>query len=294
MSAISIGILVLLRVLFSSLANVFQKKLVERIGNARIVVTSSLFIVSCLASPGLFLAQWQNLSSTFWLSCIAAALLDVPGNVLLVGSLGKSDLSLVGPLNSLKPVVGMFLGMIVLQEFPSMLGLVGVAILAAGTWSLAATADSSSGKRGVAWLWSPAARWRYGALFFTSAAAVCIKPAVQIGGPWPTFAVWSWLCTLLSLLWIRFAIGSSATRAMLHRDHWNLTLISSGIMFCGLQGLSIWLFQLMPVSYALALFQLGGVVNVYLGHKIFGESSGWQRLVVSLIMLVGAAFIILG
>jgi drug/metabolite transporter (DMT)-like permease len=65
-------------------------------------------------------------------------------------------------------------------------------------------------------------------------------------------------------------------------------------MFCGLQGLSIWLFQLMPVSYALALFQLGGVVNVYLGHKIFGESSGWQRLVVSLIMLVGAAFIILG
>lgn len=294
MSAFSIGILVVLRVLFSSLANVFQKKLVERLGNARLVVTSSMLIVSCLALPGLWWAPWDKLSMTFWLSCIIAALLDVPGNVLLVGSLGKSDLSLVGPLNSLKPVVGMFLGMLLLLEFPTILGLCGVAILAAGTWSLAATADSRTGKRGIAWLWSPAARWRYGALFFTSAAAVCIKPAVQVAGPWPTFAVWSWFCTILSLIWLRAALGSPATKVMLDRTHWSPTLLASGVMFCGLQGLSIWLFQLMPVGYALALFQLGGVVNVYLGHKIFGESNGWQRFVVSLIMLVGAVFIILG
>lgn len=286
--------LVLLRVLCGSLANVFQKKLVERTGNARLVVTSSLFIVSCLASPGLLLSPWDKLSTTFWLSCIAAALLDVPGNVLLVGSLGKSDLSLVGPLNSLKPVVGMFFGILLLHEFPSFLGLLGVAILVLGTWALATTADNNSGKRGVAWLWSPAARWRYGALLFTSAAAVCIKPAVQIAGPWPTFAIWSWLCTLLSLLWIRRALGPTAIREMLTRQHWNRTLLASGVMFCGLQGLSIWLFQLIPVSYALALFQLGGVANVYLGHKIFGESGGWQRFLVSLVMLLGAACIILG
>lgn len=294
MSAIAIGILVVLRVLFSSLANVFQKKLVERVGNARIVVTSSLFIVSCMATPSLLLAPWDKLSATFWISCIAAAVLDVPGNVLLVGSLGKSDLSLVGPLNSLKPVVGMFLAMLLLREFPSTLGLVGVGVLAVGTWCLAATAEASTGRKGIAWLWSPAARWRYGALFFTSAAAVCIKPAVLIGGTWPTFAVWSWLCTFLSLLWIRAAIGPQVIQAMLHRDHWNLTLIGSGICFCGLQGLSIWLFQLIPVSYALALFQLSGLFNVYLGHKFFGESNGWQRFAVSIVMLIGAAFIILG
>lgn len=294
MSAIAIGILVVLRVLFSSIANVFQKQLVERIGNARIVVTSSLLIVSILASPGLLVMPWNKLSWTFWLSCMAAALLDVPGNVLLVGSLGKSDLSLVGPLNSLKPVVGMLLGILLLQEFPSILGLIGIGILAAGTWALAATADGNNGPRGVRWLWSPAARWRYGALFFTSAAAVCVKPAVQIAGPWPTFAVWSWLCTLLSLLWIRSALGHSVTRSMLRREHWSRTLLGLGIMFYGLQGLSIWLFHGMPVSYALALFQLGGVVNVYLGRKIFRESAGWQRFLVSIIMLIGAACIILG
>jgi len=294
MSAIAIGMLVMLRVLFSSIANVFQKQLVERMGNARIVVTSSLLIVSILASPGLLVMPLDKLSWTFWLSCLAAALLDVPGNVLLVGSLGKSDLSLVGPLNSLKPVVGMLLGILVLHEFPSILGLVGVGILAAGTWSLAATADSSSGHRGIRWLWSPAARWRYGALFFTSAAAVCVKPAVQIAGPWPTFAVWSWLCTLLSLLWIRSALGPSVTQSLLRREHWSRTLLGLGVMFFGLQGLSIWLFHWMPVSYALALFQLGGVVNVYLGRKIFQESAGWQRFLVSIVMLIGAACIILG
>jgi uncharacterized membrane protein len=161
MSAIAIGILVVLRVLFSSIANVFQKQLVERLGNARIVVTSSLLIVSILASPGLLTMPWDKLSWTFWLSCIAAALMDVPGNVLLVGSLGKSDLSLVGPLNSLKPVVGMLLGILVLHEFPSILGLVGVGILAAGTWSLAATADGNSGQRGVRWLFSLPRRLPY-------------------------------------------------------------------------------------------------------------------------------------
>ena len=294
MSVFWIGILVVLRVLFSSLANVLQKKLVERWGNARLVVTSSLCVVSLLASPGLFFAPWSELTWPFWLSCIAAALLDVPGNVLLVGSLGKSDLSLVGPLNSLKPVVGMILGVILLRELPTLLGLVGIVILAGGTWALAATAERVPGQRTISWLWSPAARWRYGALFFTSAAAVCIKPAIQIAGPWPTFAVWSWLCTILSLVWLRGALGPAVTRKMMTAHHWTPTLVALGLMFCGLQGLSIWLFQLMPVGYALALFQLGGVVNVYLGHRFFGESGGWQRFVLSLIMLVGAALIILG
>lgn len=294
MSVAWLAVLVTGRILFSSLANVLQKKMVERTGNAPVVVTSSLCVVSLLVSAGLFFTPWQELSWQFWLACIVAATLDVPGNVLLVGSLGKSDLSLIGPLNSLKPVVGMLLGIIILQEMPSLSGLFGIAILAAGTWALAATSEGKSTRAKLAWLWSPAARWRFGALFFTSAAAICIKPAVQIAGPWPTFAVWSWCCTLLALLWIGLTYGRSSLGQIIHPSNWSLPLLGLGFFFCGLQGLSIWLFQVMPVSYALALFQLGSVVNVYFGCRFFGETAGWQRLIVSMFMLLGATLIILG
>jgi drug/metabolite transporter (DMT)-like permease len=77
-------------------------------------------------------------------------------------------------------------------------------------------------------------------------------------------------------------------------SNWSASIFGLGILFCGLQGLSICLFQWMPVSYALALFQLSGVLNVYLGYRFFRERGGWHRLLISLVMLAGAALILLG
>lgn len=294
MSVAWLALLVGGRVLFSSLANVFQKKLVERSGDPRAVVTSSLLVVALLMSPWIAMASWGELSWQFWLTCVIAALLDVPGNVLLVGSLGKSDLSLVGPLNSLKPVVGMLLGIPLLGEIPTLLGLLGVLILAAGTWSLAASGGGVSSKARLAWLISPGARWRFGALLLTAASAVFLKPAVQMAGPWTTFAVWSGLCASFSVAWHQLDRHRSFRQNIFELSHWSAPIFGLGILFCGLQGLSIGLFQWMPVSYALALFQLSGVLNVYLGYRFFGERGGWHRLLISLVMLAGAALILLG
>jgi len=60
-----------------------------------------------------------------------------------------------------------------------------------------------------------------------------------------------------------------------------------------MQGLTILVFQAMKVGYALALFQLGSLVSVYLGHRLFGEVDFYRRLSAASIMCVGAVVIVL-
>ena len=52
-------------------------------------------------------------------------------------------------------------------------------------------------------------------------------------------------------------------------------------------------FSKMNVSYALALFQLSTILSVFLGVNIFNEEGLKRKLLGSLIMVIGAAFIIL-
>ena len=49
----------------------------------------------------------------------------------------------------------------------------------------------------------------------------------------------------------------------------------------------------MNISYALALFKLSTILSVFLGVNIFNEKGLKRKLLGSLIMVIGAAFIIL-
>ena len=52
-------------------------------------------------------------------------------------------------------------------------------------------------------------------------------------------------------------------------------------------------FRVMPVGYALALFQLSAVVSVLLGAHYFAERSIARRLTGSAVMVAGAVLIVM-
>ncbi len=52
-------------------------------------------------------------------------------------------------------------------------------------------------------------------------------------------------------------------------------------------------FAHMPVGYALALFQLSGIISVGLGYAFFNERNIRKKLFGTVIMIIGAALIIL-
>ena len=122
-------IVVVGRLLFSSFANVFQKKLAHQGLHPFFIVMASYLVLSIICIPLLWTFELTALNHTFWINIFFAALLDMAGTLFLVMSLSKTDLSVFGPLNAYKVVISMLLAMVFLGETPSMQGFIGVAII---------------------------------------------------------------------------------------------------------------------------------------------------------------------
>jgi drug/metabolite transporter (DMT)-like permease len=66
------------------------------------------------------------------------------------------------------------------------------------------------------------------------------------------------------------------------------------LVYAVLQGSTVLLFSRIPVGPALALFQLSGILQVFLGWRLFREPHFGWRLLASVVMAVGATMVLLG
>jgi drug/metabolite transporter (DMT)-like permease len=67
------------------------------------------------------------LAPAFWVNILAAVGLAVGGYVFLWYALRSTDLSVLGPINAYKAVLGLLLAVVLIGEVPTLSGLVGVA-----------------------------------------------------------------------------------------------------------------------------------------------------------------------
>jgi drug/metabolite transporter (DMT)-like permease len=56
---------------------------------------------------------------------------------------------------------------------------------------------------------------------------------------------------------------------------------------------TVFTFRALQVGYSLALFQLSAIVSVFLGRHYFAETNIRERLIGSVIMVAGAALIVI-
>lgn len=305
-----VGLLVLGRIIAASWSNVLQKRSIS-LGNGSEVNPSPLelqFAVwGCMA---LVLAPWWSGSlskimvapaNALWLWMAVACMFEAPGNFLLLRSLQRTDLSIFGPLASYKPLLGMLLGWLILNEAPSQLGFVGTCILISGTFVLGNRSASESSlpprtRHFAAFtLTHPGVRDRLSGVALTAAGAVFMKLGMAGTNSLTALAVWSLIGWCLTALWIlghnrsvTQSLGKCFQLLKLGQVWWIATMLAM------MQGLTILVFQRIPVGYALALFQLGSILTVYLGHQLFGERELWRRLLAAAIMVSGAMLILLG
>ncbi len=239
----------------------------------------------------------------FWGWMVLACGLEVPGNFLLLRSIQRTDLSIFGPLSSYKPIVGMLLGWRVLAELPTLFGIIGVGIVLCGSLLLA---DRSQAERKHADADSPAplrkpkryfglqhrgVQDRLIAVALTAGGSIFLKLAMQQRDSITSLAAWSLVSWLLALGWLFCDRQTSKFNFVRIAKQRNLLGIAASMIV--MQGLTILVFQVMNVGYALALFQLGSLVSVYLGHRLFGEVDFYRRLIAASIMFVGAVIIVL-
>ena len=212
------------------------------------------------------------------------------GNGFLVKALQKGDLSVLGPINAYKSVVGLIVGIFLLRELPGIWGIAGIALIIFGSYFVL---DTTEDRFSWALLKREEIQYRIWAMILTAIEAVFIKKIILVSSTRIAFISWCWFGVLFSFLMLFFyrlnlqqeikKIKSSDAGKYI------LLIISVGIM----QLTTTYIFDHLPVGYALSLFQLSTIISVLFGYSIFNEKDIRKKLIGSVIMIAGSVIIIL-
>ena len=284
------SIAVLLRITANPLGNVFQKQLIHRGNNPLIINFLTYAFLSFLCLFFVFDIQWYEFPASFWFYSLMVGILGAFGNGFLVKALEKGDLSVLGPINSYKSIVGIIAGIFLLGEIPGIWGMLGVFLIVAGSYFiLDTTVDRFSWKL----LKSKAIQFRFFALLFTAIEAIFVKKVIIISSQPVACIIWCGFGAAFSFVFLLFW-GISPVKEL---SKLKLSDIGKAIFLVICVGMTlvttIYTFDHLPVGYALSLFQLSTVGSVVLGHQFFDEQDIRKKLMGAVIMIVGSIVIIL-
>ena len=280
------------RLLFSTVSSVLQKQLTQRGLSPQDVVAATYLVLAALALPGIWLIDLGTLSPDFWRNISLASALDVAGWLFLVLSLAQTDLSIFGPLNAYKVVISMLLAILFLGETPSLQGLSGVALILAGSFLLM-PAHRQASPRWTALLRARGVQYRFLSILLFSVGTVFLKQSVQLATPLQTLLLWSLIGLPLVLICnLCLRSGFPHTRLASLQPHLRPCIAVGAAVFI-MQYLTLVLLAHMLVAYALALFQLGMLLQVFVGYKLFREPDVLRRLLASAVMAAGSLVVLL-
>lgn len=274
-----------LRVVSNPLANVFQKKICAE-NSSLLCNFYTYFILGILCIPFAFQVNWKILPVEFWIYAIVAGFLCSVGNACLVKALQIGELSVLGPINSYKCIVGMFVAIIVLHEIPSITGILGMVLIIWGSWFVFDTQ-----KEGFSFelLKRKDIVLRFTALFLMGIEAVFLKKVILLSSPVISFMLWCWAGAFFAFMLI--LLFKKKLKIIRKKDIQKYVIVCT--MLAVMQLTTNFVFKHIEVGYALALFQLSTLVNLWFGYKFFHETDMKKKFIGTVIMLVGSVIVIL-
>jgi drug/metabolite transporter (DMT)-like permease len=284
------AIAVLLRIFSNPFGNVFQKQLTSKGNHPLLVNFLTYLLLSFVCILIGLLTTWKELSSQFWLYSVLGGIAGALGNAFLVRALQKGDLSVLGPVNSYKSVVGIVVGIFLLGEIPNLWGVFGIGLIIYGSYFVL---DTTEERFSWALLKKSEIQFRIWAMILTAIEAVFIKKIILASSTTIAFISWCGFGAFFSfLLFFAYRINlKMEIRKVTYPDltRYMFLIVCIGIM----QFTTNYSFDHLAVGYALSLFQLSTVVAVLLGHGIFKEQDIRKKLLGSSIMIIGSVVIIL-
>ena len=283
---------VLIRIVANPLSNVFQKQLAQRSADPLVTIAATHGLMTVFALAVLKGILVPALGIDFWSNMLTAVVLAVAGYVFLWYALKSTDLSVLGPVNAYKAVLGLLLGVVLIGEVPNLFGLIGVALIVAGSY-LVIDRVPGQGHRSAFHQFTrqPGIQLRFAALICSATESIFLKRALLLSSPITTFLIWTVFCFVIAgtaAVLLRRDVVTQVTRLW---SDWRTVLwlaATTGLM----QLTTIVTFGKLQVGYSLALFQLSTLITVYLGHRYFQERNIRRRLLGSVIMVVGAMLIV--
>jgi drug/metabolite transporter (DMT)-like permease len=233
---------------------------------------------------------WHALPQEFWFYSICGAIVGTVGNGFLVKALQGGELSVLGPVNAYKSIVGILGGIILLQEIPTLAGILGIALIIYGSYFVL---DTTEDRFSWALLKRPEIQFRIWAMILTAIEAVFVKKMILASSATISFLTWCWFGAIFSFLFL--LISKVNVRGQTQQITKSDLRIYFFVVVCigTMQLTTNYSFKYLPVGYALSLFQLSSIVSVLLGHRIFKEQDIRKKLIGSVIMVVGSVVVIL-
>ncbi len=244
------------------------------------------FLLPCIVFGGVVL--WQDAKPVpplFWILVAGALPFEIAGQYLQYRALRLSDVSLVTPFLSLTPLFLLGLGYAVSGDIPTIPAGIGVVFIAAGIFSIGMR---GSARNYLSALRDPGVQCMIGTALAYSVTSAFAREAVLLTDPF-TFGFWTLLLVVVTsgaaaFIQRRNARGERSREPRL----WTLGVGATAETF----GQYI-AYQFLPASYVIALKRLATIFIVVWGGAVWKEPDMPRRLGAALIMITGAALIIL-
>ncbi len=281
---------VIIRILVNPFSNVLQKQITLKGQHPLFINLATYTVLAFISVFFIYDISIQSLDIEFWIYSIAGGITGALGNGFIVKALEKGDLSVLGPINAYKSIVGMLFAFIIIREVPNIWGLMGMGFIIVGSYFVL---DTTEEKFSWQLFKTPAIQYRLAALVLTGIQAVLDKKVIEHSNLEIAFAGWSIFGAGFSFIFILFTKVSiqkefkNVDRAILVK--YFLLILTVGLMLASTN----YTLSHMPVGYALALFQLSILLSVVLGHRFFNELHLFKKLMGATIMVIGSALIIL-
>lgn len=274
-------IAILFRIFSNSFSNVFQKKLTKSGEAATCINCINYILMNLISIPLILLVNFSLITPEFWLYAIAGGITGAIGNCFMVLALKQGELSVLGPINSYKAIVGMIFGIFLLHEYPNIYGVLGIGLIIIGSYFILESPKALLRKD---------IQYRIYALIFTAIEAVFIKKVIILSSIASSFIISSFLGAIFSYLIMRILENE---KLHIPTKKNSIMYISTTLCFAIMTFTTAYVFKYMNVGYALSLFQLSIILNVILGYKLFNEKKLIKKLLGSLIILIGSAAILI-
>ena len=264
------------RIISNSYLNVFQKILTN---NAEKPSVINFYTYLGLSIVGFLISSTEIiLTNEITINILIMGFLGALGNYFIIKALSCGELSSLAPINSYKPVVALFFGIILLNEIPNLIEIFAILLIILGTLILSNTK----------FILSKAYFYRILALIFSGTEAIFIKKVILLSSISTAFFFWAIAGLIFSTIFVLFS------KHKLKISQPNIKFQLGLIALVGIMQYSTnFVFSKMNVAYALSLFQLSTILSVFLGFNIFQEKDLIRKIIASIIMICGAIILIL-
>jgi len=279
----------LLTALFEALKDVLGKKSLEKCSEYIVAWALRLFALPFLL-PLWFFTKNAISGNRFWIALLTGGTLNLITTILYMKALKASDLSVTVPMVTFTPLFLLITSPIMVGEFPSIKGFMGILLIAAGSYLL----HLEKIRQGI---WAPfkslvkekGPRLMLMVAFIWSITSNIDKIGIQNSSVvvWATAIHLFNIVGMIPVIWI-----TSRSHISQLREHRKI-LVPMGFIdalkyICQLAAL-----QFTLVAYVISIKRTSAILCVIFGAVFFKETGFKERLTGSIIMVLGVLLITL-